>query len=223
MARLRIIGDVHGKVEPGLWSPCYLDVIRGCDYSVQVGDMGDARTYTCLCAHVDPARHRFIGGNHDDYDNLPPHCLGDFGMATVGCVEFFFVRGAYSIDKELRLRQQRVSGRRLWWPQEELSPSRMQEAMDAYIHRRPDFVITHMAPTSIARQLSDGRLLQSLTGMTPDEFTCRTGDLLQAMLDAHPPERWIFGHFHRRLTMRVGSTEFVCLPELGYLDIDEPA
>jgi hypothetical protein len=223
MTQFRIIGDVHGKVGRELWKPSYLDVIQGCEYSVQVGDMGDAQTYAVLRAHVDPTRHRFIGGNHDDYDHLPPHFLGDFGAATVGGVDFFFIRGAYSIDKQLRRRQERTYGQKLWWPQEELSETCLTEAFEEYRRQRPDFVITHTAPTSVARQLSDGALLLSFTGKTPEEFTTRTGEALQAMLDTHQPARWVFGHFHRLWTAYIGSTEFICLPELGYLDLEHPA
>ena len=96
MPLLRIIGDVHGQIEPDdvvSWrARGYLETIAKAPYSIQVGDMGDGQTYAQLTSLVDVERHRFFPGNHDHYDQLPPHCLGDFGAVTWGGVDFFFIR-----------------------------------------------------------------------------------------------------------------------------------
>ena len=93
---LRIIGDVHAQVDFVLRREAhgYLELIADCDYSVQLGDMGDAETYAELNRVADVERHRFFGGNHDHYSHLPPHALGDYGPVNLGGVEFFFIRGA---------------------------------------------------------------------------------------------------------------------------------
>jgi hypothetical protein len=85
---LRVIGDVHGQIQPddllfGKSKP-YLELITEAPYSVQVGDMGDGETYQQLVINVDASRHRFFPGNHDHYDQLPPHSLGDFGAVCWG-------------------------------------------------------------------------------------------------------------------------------------------
>src|SRR4051812_34473689 len=96
-ASLRIIGDVHGQVDlDNLFTRNarpYFEIIAEARYSIQVGDMGAGETYDLLAANVDAGRHRFLPGNHEDYDRLPPHSLGDFGAVAWGGVDFFFVRG----------------------------------------------------------------------------------------------------------------------------------
>jgi hypothetical protein len=42
----------------------------------------------------------------------------------------------------------------------------------------------------------------------------------QRMFEAHKPKLWIHGHWHvSRMNMYEG-TVFICLPELGTIDID---
>lgn len=220
-AHLRIIGDVHGKVDWNLsGKPCYFDVIRPCSFSLQVGDMGDAETYAELTARVDPARHRFIGGNHEQYPDLPPHHCGDFGSATLGGVAFFFVRGAFSVDKALRLRQQREKGWKLWYEEEELDEGAMKQALDEYARARPELMVTHTAPTHIAALLADADASAEY-GLGASAMAGRTGELLERMYELHQPRQWIFGHFHRSWQLQEGSTNFTCLGELCSVDLDE--
>ncbi|MEZ6120522.1 MAG: hypothetical protein R3C28_28650 [Pirellulaceae bacterium] len=100
---LRFIGDLHGQLEeaivPSDRRRPYFEHLATAEYSVQVGDMGDDESYQMLVDRVDPTRHRFVPGNHEAYDSLPSHSLGNFGPAEVGGVAFFFVRGARSSDK----------------------------------------------------------------------------------------------------------------------------
>ncbi len=122
--KLRVIGDVHAQIEQAdLFTRDarpYLELIAGAAYSIQLGDMGDRETYEHLVSHVDAGRHRFFPGNHDHYDGLPPHSLGDFGAVHWGGVDFFFVRGAWSSDRELLVRLGREQGKTLWFRQQEL-------------------------------------------------------------------------------------------------------
>ena len=122
---LRIIGDVHAQVDFSLRKDraSYLEIIAGCSYSVQIGDMGDAEAYDALVEHVDSTKHRFFGGNHDHYPFVPSHHLGDFGFHSIGGVDFFFVRGAKSSDKKKLLETGERLGRTLWYPEEELPVS----------------------------------------------------------------------------------------------------
>ncbi len=202
---LRIIGDVHGKVDWAIRGrSSYLDLVDGCTHSLQVGDLGDAEVYAVLVDQVDPERHRFVPGNHDDYDHLPPHALGDFGLSTLGGVEFFFVRGAPSIDKEFRIRQGVP-----WWPREELDEAAFSAALEAYGAAKPALVVTHDCPANIAPFL-----VKPAGG--------RTGEWLERMLAAHRPRRWVFGHFHQSWSREIGGTRFQCLDELESLDLHTP-
>jgi len=148
---LRIIGDVHGHKER------YLRLLRKAEYSLQIGDMGFE--YNFLNS-VDPDKHRFFGGNHDNYDRINdvPHNLGNHGIHTVpGFGDIFFVRGAYSIDQVYRT--EGVS----WWRAEELNHQEAQKALEEYRKIKPDFVVTHSCPASIVRHITSSNWIKKTT------------------------------------------------------------
>jgi predicted phosphodiesterase len=223
MSELRIIGDVHGQIDlenlTTRGARPYLDIIREAPYSVQIGDMGDAETYAQLMACVDPIAHRFVPGNHDHYHHLPEHCLGDFGSMQLGGVEFCFVRGAASWDREKLIQLGRKLGKTLWYEQEELTATQMRCAEQAYLHNRPRIMLTHDAPTEIARFA--WRHARSLGPPRPDaEFRpSRTNEFLQRLLGLHAPALWLFGHHHRDWQYQESDTRFVCVGELCHIDI----
>lgn len=117
----------------------------------------------------------------------------------------FFVSGAWSIDQAFR-----VEGRD-WWRDEELSVADGMKALDAYAVAKPQVMVSHDGPESIF-----------LGGpMTiPNYHRSRTSTLLEAMLEAHAPELWIFGHHHVSRDFVEGSTRFRCLDELEVLTLD---
>jgi len=221
---LRIIGDVHGQICPD--SLCtrlarpYLEIIAGASHSIQVGDMGDGETYDQLVANVDVFRHRFFPGNHDHYDRLPVHSLGDFGSVCWGGVGFFFVRGAASTDRDKLVRLGRDLGKTLWFDQEELTEDQMRAAEQEYRLDRPRVVLSHDAPTEIAK-FAWGHARQI---GPPDPGAVfrpsRTNELLARLLEHHRPRLWVFGHHHRNWRYKEGETRFECVGELSYIDID---
>jgi hypothetical protein len=224
MSTLRIIGDVHGQIHPddllaGTSRP-YLDLIAGAPYSIQVGDMRDGETYEQLTAHVDAGRHRFFPGNHDHYDQLPPHCLGDFGAVCWGGVDCFFVRGAESTDREILVNLGRKLGKTLWFAEEELTDEQMRAAEQAYQQARPRVVLSHDAPTELAHLVWQHarRLGPPKPGVT--FRPSRTNEFLMRLLEQHAPRLWAFGHHHRDWRYRDGDTLFVCVGELSYIDVD---
>ena len=192
-----VIGDVHGKYER------YYRIIRQTElhpYTVQLGDFGFK--YNTLI-NLDPNNHKVLGGNHDNYDIIHkyPHYLGDYGIGIVGQVEFFYYRGAYSID-----RQYRTVGID-WWENEQVSIEQFMKARELYREVKPDLVITHDAPESIVPYLlSPGsRLYQNMTGWALNE-----------LFNIHQPKRWRSGHFHKSWKMTINGTDFRCLNELEY-------
>jgi len=221
---LRIIGDVHSQILPedvvGTHAQSYSDIIAGAGYSVQVGDMGDGETYEQLNAHVDGGRHRFFPGNHDHYNRLPPHCLGDFGPAECGGIRFFFIRGARSADREKLLQMGRDLGRILWFEEEELREDQMRQAEQAYLAARPEIVLSHDAPTDIARHAWKFARRFKAPNPTAAFRPSGTNAFLTRLLDRHAPRLWMFGHHHHDWRYREGPTLFVCVGELSYLDID---
>lgn len=72
-------------------------------------------------------------------------------------------------------------------------------------------IVTHTCPTSIEEIIGNPRTLQQY-GL--DNFTSKTNELLQCMLDVHRPSVWVFGHFHTSWNKSIGGTEFRCLNEL---------
>jgi len=193
---ITLIGDVHGKYDR------YHKIIRQTErhpYSVQVGDFGF--DYTTL-KNVDPKNHVFIGGNHDQYDiiNDVPNYLGDYGYVNnFNGIDFFFFRGAYSID-----RQYRTIGID-WWEQEQLKMEDFIKARELYRDIKPNIMITHDCPQEIVLQM-----------LRPGDrvFENHTSWALQELFNIHQPKMWFFGHWHKSRQIQHGNTKFICLNEL---------
>ena len=119
---IRVLSDVHCKYDE------YLNIIKKCDYSIQLGDLGF--DYSVL-NNVDSKLHKVIPGNHESYDKIfdCPHTLGDFGQRTLNGIDFFFVRGSVSIDCLPRVKHYILTGEKTWWYEEELS----NEELNNYI------------------------------------------------------------------------------------------
>lgn len=223
----RIVGDCHGRM--GKLATLSEEV----EYTICVGDVGF--DYSFLRRYANPKKLKIVSGNHDNYDVMDCECLGrgcekchgrgyifskqsehflpDFGVHSVpGFGDVFFVRGAWSID-----RQYRTEGRD-WWALEEMPDARLKEALDAYSKAKPEFVVTHTAPTSIIPLIPFERLFGDTLYKTRTELT------LQKMYDAHQPKTWVFGHFHVNWTKVLThpdskkNTEFCCLAECSHRD-----
>lgn len=204
---MRIIGDRHGKIAK------YHELTSSCSYSLQVGDMGfDYRDLYSL----DSTRHKFVPGNHDNYDLIPnAYSLGDYGVWKAD-VDIFFVRGAWSIDGCTGLwpnnRRQGVD----WWAEEELEMGQLEKAIELYCQLKPDLVVTHEAPYSIVQMLKNKGFLLSKFDVTKT----RTSLALQVMMENHLPERWFYGHYHNNDMTQVGRCAFRCVDELNFVDLE---
>lgn len=210
----RFIGDVHGKFDQ------YKKIIKDVPRSIQVGDMGIGFKKTqgprfgeeySNPPHyaVIKGDHRFIRGNHDN----PASCAKHSQFIKDGTVEgnMMFVGGALSVDKQFR-----IEGL-TWWKDEELSYQSLQEMINLYIKTKPETMVTHECPESIACII-----VGNLTGAWTDklDFPSRTRTAFQHMFSAHSPKYWIFGHWHTKLNVEVNGTRFICLPELECIDLD---
>jgi hypothetical protein len=227
MTMLRIIGDVHAQIGPDdvvrRHGRSYREIIAEADHSVQIGDMGDDEAYRSLVEHVDPARHRFFPGNHEHYVALPAHCLGDFGAVAWGDVEFFFVRGAASMDKAQLLEMGRQVGKTLWYEQEELTDAQLDAAERAYLQARPAIVLSHDAPTEIARMAWTHAMRLAPPNPEAAYRPSRTSEFLARLWGQHAPRLWAFGHYHRDWSDRAGETLFRCVGELSWIDVSPSA
>lgn len=213
MKKIRIIGDLHQKYSQ------YLHLIKDAEYSVCVGDIGfDYKTIE----HLDPSHHVWVMGNHDNYDKCfaYPQCLGNYGGFNLNGIDFYFVRGGFSIDKAWRERHRAFTGQKSYWSNEELSQKNMYDCLTHYSSVKPELVITHECPRSISNHIGNPDILREF-GFNPDTFTTNTSELFEAMYKQHQPKLWIFGHYHKRKEIQEEYTKFICLPELGYCDIDK--
>lgn len=207
---LRLIGDVHGRYEE------YIRLAQQAEYSIQLGDLGF--DYSLVRKELDPARHRVLGGNHDNYEEWegrfilqPPHFLGDFGTHTVPDFgDFFFLRGGHSIDKADR--QEGLD----WFPLEEITYSQGMRALEMYSDLKPTLMLSHEAPT---------QLIDLVSGLkTWDGVPIRpsmTANLLGQMWEIHKPRLWVFGHHHRDWAMALEGTTFRCLNIMSVLDFNK--
>ncbi len=216
MTYLRIIGDIHGEYKD------YLQLIKDCKYSVQVGDFGFQ--YDIL-NEVDSNYHKINLGNHDNYDICYswPHILKPFGINKIGSVEFFNVRGGFSIDWKMRIDHYYKTGRVCYWPKEQLNPIECKQALDEYKKSKPEIIISHSCPKQVADKIGNSQVLRNW-GYNPKTFTTTTQELLQLMYNDYQPRLWLFGHFHlnRRITFKKNGNEtnFICIDSQQYIDLN---
>lgn len=203
---ITVIGDVHGK------SPKHLEIIKEHEYTLQVGDLGFCYKYL---DNYCPGHHKWLAGNHDNYDILhnSPHNLGDYGLHELNHVEFYFVRGGFSIDWPWRVSQEQKGFGKSWWEEEQLSLIEAQACLEEYADTKPDLVITHSLPRQLADMIGNPGALRHF-GYDPKTFTTNTQELLQGMLDVHEPDIWIHGHMHKTHRTKLGKTHFIGLAEL---------
>lgn len=224
MSILRLIGDQHNEYKK------YLSLIKDCDYSIQVGDLGlnySGLRYICTNNYVfDTEKHKFLPGNHDcyekssiDYYKHQPNCLGDYGVYKIPSMkdEIFFVRGAWSIDGEYRKSHYNARGHICWWEEEELSAGELNSAIDLYKEVKPRIMVTHEAPLSIVENFTDPNF-PTRFGYQPGVIKTKTGQALQAMFEIHQPQIWIFGHYHQRWEDKINRTDFILLDMYRKMD-----
>jgi predicted phosphodiesterase len=199
MTRVRFIGDIHGDFDT------YRKIINDAEKSVQVGDYGVG--FPGYTAPKDISMdHRYIRGNHDN----PEACRSDPRWIQDGTVEktkygpIMYIGGAWSIDKDSR-----TPGIN-WWFDEELSYSEMEVIAVKYAEIRPSILCTHDIPYSINRKLFDN-------GM---DIKTKTAMFFDDLYKIHKPGLNLFGHWHLQRNEVIDGTQFVCLPEFGYVDID---
>jgi predicted phosphodiesterase len=209
-----LISDVHQKYEQ---LKTIIDNHPN-DYFVQMGDLGFNYDYIKT---LPSDKFRVYGGNHENWDIIDslPHSLGDFGLRSHNNLPFYFVRGAFSIDKHYRLAAEWAGHAKSYWPEEELPVEMHNEIIDDYLLDKPDLVLTHDCPEDIAKILSKPGLLEQF-GWDRNTFWTKTQRLLQRMLEAHQPKVWCFAHWHKRFVQNVNGVLFVCMGELDYLPLN---
>lgn len=205
-----LIGDVHCNWR--VLKSLVANIPRN-EQIIQVGDLGIGFNVPIIGErdYSDPKEFapnfRFIRGNHDNPAacQLRTEYLGDYGYNKP--LKIFFVGGGFSIDRD-----KRVEGMD-WWRDEELSYEDFQKMLNLYEKVKPDFVISHEAPSRLCNKNS------MISHLSVQEHS-RTSQALDIMLDIHWPKRWVFGHYHRHLGAIINGTHFICLDTYETLKID---
>ncbi len=207
---IKIIGDIHGKTGD------YKRLVRSMpdgQRSIQIGDMGVG--FRDVVVHDMSQDHKWFRGNHDCPEKCRkhPNYLGDYGYLSED--RLFWLAGAFSIDRMYR--QIGVS----WWQDEELSYEKLWAAIKLYEEVKPEFIISHEAPTAAAiLTLTSLGLVGNYFEAKKSCATSRTAEALQTMFDFHKPKEWVFGHYHVSKTFDLLGTKFTCVPELGVYDLE---
>lgn len=183
------IGDTHGNHQ------IYMALIEQMNCSLHVGDVGLG-----FLGHDDkdfmPSKdHKFIRGNHDNPATCQkyPNYIGEWGEKD----GLFFISGADSIDK--RDRQEGIN----WWKDEQLSYSELGRVMGEFVKTKPKIVVTHCCPSSVVLDMQGENFRADWRSMTEEA--------MDQMFDAHRPDLWIFGHYHRRWRKSIKGCQFICL------------
>ena len=217
---VRFIGDIHGEEN------IYLNYLKGVEYTIQVGDLH--LDYSFLDRErISSKNHRFVAGNHDNYDDLPDHSLGDFGVYNIPDFgDVFFVRGGWSIDRKARhnydlIVRGRVLQKKDLWDEEELSHSQCEEALELYKEVKPKLVVSHECPLNVVKYVTNPIVAYNM-GYDSSTIKTRTAVLLQAMTDFHRPRMHIFGHYHKDFDSYVNgvSGEFGWASSMGAPDAE---
>lgn len=195
--KVTFIGDIHGNMNE--W-----DAIRkGCEYSVQLGDLGVGFVPTV----PQPIKnHWFIRGNHDN----PRKCWNrDDCLYSYGTVfrKIFYVSGAESED-----RSQRVEGFD-WWRDEQLSTAALNDMVLEWRkicdkQSVPEIFVSHCAPESA--EYAMGFSWKS----------CKTSAALEACWQIAKPKVWLYGHYHEMFDRTINGTRFICLPPSVTWELD---
>ena len=197
MNKYHFIGDIHGNTQlVTKIGNRYRD-----DNVIQIGDFGIGFTNDPEHLPKLPANCRFIRGNHDDPSLCKKHpqwVKDGHTEITPNGTKMMFVGGAWSID--WRLRTPGVS----WWEDEQLSYSELNDMVDQYLSFKPDVMITHDAPQSVAQQMF-------LTGTHKPLYPSRTSMAFDSMFESHKPMHWLFGHWHLSMTADILGTQFRCI------------
>jgi len=95
----------------------------------------------------------------------------------------------------------------------------MEMALWQYQKMKPDVMITHECPRSISKHVGDNKILE-MFGYNPDRFTTKTSELLEMMFQSHQPKVHFFGHYHNNWGAEINGTQFRCLDELSYVELE---
>jgi hypothetical protein len=209
---IKIIGDVHSKYDE------YFKIASKSEYSLQIGDFGLTKEWFKLnYSNLNPDNHKIIPGNHCSYDLCfdSPYFLGNFGIATLNNISFFFIRGGLSIDRVYRIGEELSGGPKTYWSQEELNLSEMLECIEIYKQVKPNIVISHVPAARFTPYILGNKSDAILQKFKFHKGFKENHQLLgDELLKIHKPKTWISAHMHRSFRDNIDGVNIVALNEL---------
>ena len=221
-----ITGDTHGKLK-------YFDRQRmpfgPGDKVIITGDFGflmeqsraDWNNLEELAQK--PYEILFIPGNHENYPALAKFPVVErYGapvrklreniymllrgeVYTMEGKTFFAFGGAYSIDKDWRLKYQSICGVPIWFPEELPSPEEYRRGIENLEARgmQVDYVLSHTAPRCVIPQI---------IGVRPDPHEDELNGFLNWLYHDGTFKHWYCGHFH--VDIQVNDQMTACFEEI---------
>lgn len=196
--KLHFVGDVHAKIKE---FNSIVESLPKEDKIIQLGDFG----FGFVDIPKLPKNVSFIRGNHDSPYLARTHnnYLGDYGFFEIEKTKIMYISGANSVDKDSRILN--VS----WWADEELSYQQLENMVEFGHKYKPDIVVSHDCPHSVAQLLKSHHVNKSKTNMS-----------LDVLYENINLKLWVFGHHHISWEQRIHDTLFICLDELQVKTIE---
>jgi len=195
MKKIRLCGDWHGNA--GAINNAKQTLNRY-DLTIQLGDFGAGFDAEYYLDFIDSDKFKILFGNHDHYFTLSkyPHALKRFGILEFNEKKIFYIGGAQSIDKDLR-----IPGLN-WWSDEELSYKEVNDCLDLYEEncREIDIIISHECPINVGQEVLKSWPRESVTNK-----------MLYEIWKIKEPDQWFFGHYHKSFNKKISNTNFRCL------------
>lgn len=156
----------------------------------------------------------FVDGNHENHHMLATYPIDEWNGGHVHHIvqdkvihlmrgqvfnidetKIFTMGGAASHDKEYR--KANID----WWAEEIPSPLEYQIALDNLEKHdyQVDYIISHCAPTSIAKQILGKYWL-------PQEDDCSQNKFFEILMENVKYNHWYFGHYHEDFTVDLKHT-----------------
>jgi len=145
----------------------------------------------------------FVDGNHEDHSQLPHdgevmqelkpglHYLARGVVITLGNARVLGHGGAVSVDQAWRT--EHID----WFREEVANHASFLKSIDA---KNVDVVVAHDVPAG-----TDLRLTFPVTPSI-DAHCKQHRDSMLEILETHDPYLWVAGHYHQRVTQRIGNT-----------------
>jgi calcineurin-like phosphoesterase family protein len=238
---IMLLGDTHGNTNFVVDKAIPAAVGHNCDFIYQVGDFGYWEHQIAGQEYLDAVnaelgmggvRMVFIQGNHDKVSLIAEKYSMVDGFYFIrsniwyapngvtwspdsGKTNFIALGGAYSVDKQWRLKQERAMAYKsyspeiaemysnplsetLWFPEEEMTDKDMDTILDG-VTDRIDVILAHDKPTSSSPPMN----LYPIPECQPNQAR------LQRALTTLKPKLFVHGHLHVRYTemLRTGDDD----------------